>query len=81
DANVLEFMDMVQTWTDDTLIVGHLPFMPRLISGLVMGNPDVYPIVNYPPAGIVCLQHFDQHRWIIQWILNPFLVSEQSNNA
>ena len=81
DANVVALMEMIATWTDDTLIVGHLPFMPRLISGLVIGNPDIYPIVNYPPAGIVCLEHFDQRRWIIQWILNPFLVSEQKSNA
>lgn len=77
DANVQTFMEMASTWTDDTLVVGHLPFMPRLISGLVIGNPDVYPIVNFPPSGIVCLQHFDQDRWIIQWILNPQLVPEK----
>jgi len=77
DANVRAVMDMIPTWSDDTLIVGHLPFMPKLISGLVIGDPDVYPIVNYPPSGIVCLQHFDHQRWIIQWILNPSLVSER----
>lgn len=77
DADVSTLMEMIPTWTEDTLIVGHLPFMPRLISGLVMGNPNIYPIVNYPPAGVVCLEHFDQDRWIIQWILNPYLVSEQ----
>lgn len=76
DANVDAIMEMVSTWTDDTLIVGHLPFMPRLISGLVIGDPNIYPIVNYPPSGIVCLQHYDAQRWIIQWILNPSLVSE-----
>ena len=81
DANVNALLEMITTWTDDTLVVGHLPFMPRLISGLVIGNPDIYPIVNYPPAGIVCLEHFDQHRWMIQWILNPSLVSEQKGNA
>ncbi len=81
DANVMELMQMIPAWTDDTMIVGHLPFMPRLISGLLIGNPHIYPIVNYPPAGVVCLQHFDQHRWIIQWILNPFLVSEQRSDA
>lgn len=74
DADVEILMDMIATWTDDTLLVGHLPFMPRLISGLVIGNPDLYPIVNYPPAGIVCLEHYDQARWIIQWILNPYLL-------
>lgn len=77
DADVNVLIEMISTWTDDTLIVGHLPFMPKLISGLVIGNPDIYPIVNFPPSGIVCLQHFESHRWIIQWLLNPQLVSDK----
>ena len=74
DANVGQLMDMIPSWTDDTLIVGHLPFMPKLISGLVIGDPDNYPIVNYPPSTIVCLEHFHEKRWIINWILHPELV-------
>jgi len=74
DANVTTLLEMIKTWTDDTMIVGHLPFMPRLISGLVINDPDLYPIVNYPEAGVVCLEYFDQDRWIIQWVLNPKMV-------
>jgi len=48
--------------------------MLRLISGLVIGDTTLYPIVNYPPAGIVCLEKFNQTRWVIQWILNPKLL-------
>lgn len=77
DANVDTFIKMIPAWTENTLIVGHLPFMSRLISGLIIGDTKIYPIVNYPPAGMVCLEHFDQDRWVIQWILNPELLLEQ----
>ncbi len=77
NASVMALIEKISTWQEDTLLVGHLPLMPRLISGLLIGNPDLYPIVNYPPAGIVCLKPFDHNHWMIEWILNPHLILGQ----
>jgi len=72
EQNAIEPMvEMIKTWTDDTMLVGHLPFMPRLVSALVIGDAKNYPIVNYPPGTVVCLDLYDQNRWIINWILGP----------
>ncbi len=74
EENAVEpMLEMIETWTDDTMLVGHLPFMPKLVSSLVVGDSQNYPIVNFPPGGIVCLNHCDR-RWVIQWILQPALV-------
>ena len=78
EQNAIEPMvEMIKTWTDDTMLVGHLPFMPRLVSALVIGDAENYPIVNYPPGTVVCLELYDQHRWIINWILGPQWVPAQ----
>ena len=34
DASVEDLMAQIPSWTDDTMLVGHLPFMPKLVSGL-----------------------------------------------
>lgn len=75
-GDVLPLVEMVRTWSQDTLIVGHLPFMYKLVSELVMGDQDFYPIVNFPPGAVVCLEHYEHERWIINWVLRPSIVPE-----
>ncbi|MFW2365832.1 MAG: phosphohistidine phosphatase SixA [Desulforhopalus sp.] len=58
---------------DNTMIVGHMPFMQRLVSFLTTGSEDnrVYQFQN---SGIVCLDMsvIDGERdWFIKWTLNP----------
>ena len=43
------------TGGQDTLVVGHLPFMARLVSLLVVGDPD-RPMTAYQPGSVVCLE-------------------------
>ena len=54
--------------TDDIMLVGHLPFMSRLASHLVIGKQQ--PIFKFQNSGIVCLrQETEDHSWIIAWTL------------
>ena len=76
EADVTHMLTMIQSWGEDTMLVGHLPFMYKLVSALAMGDANYYPIVNYPPATVVCLEYFEQQRWVIDWLLNPGIVSE-----
>jgi len=59
------------SFEDDIMIIGHLPFMEKLTSYLVTGNAEM-PIVKFQNAGIVCLDK-DDDSWIIKWILNPHI--------
>lgn len=48
------------------MIVGHLTFLGRLVSQLVIGEPD-HPIVQFEAAGLVGLQLQDGH-WTIRCV-------------
>lgn len=65
-----EFSQDVDVWEEDTLIVGHLPFMSRLVSRLVTGDP-AGEVVSYYPGSVVCLERSGAHRWHLQWMLRP----------
>lgn len=49
------------------MLVGHLPFMERLIGELVVGDPDE-AIVDVQNAAITCLSQ-DGEVWQVSWIL------------
>lgn len=59
----------------DALVVGHLPFMARLVSLLVAGDPD-RPVVAYQPGSIVCLERDADGRWQIDWMIRPELLRQ-----
>ena len=55
----------------DLMLVGHLPFMARLCSWLVTGDPEM-SVFQFQNAGIVCLkQPPEANSWIIAWTLMP----------
>jgi len=59
--------------TDDLLVVGHLPFMEKLVAYLVTGTmePAVLKFIN---AGIACLDRDPAAgRWFIKWTIVPRL--------
>ncbi|MCK5311705.1 MAG: phosphohistidine phosphatase SixA [Desulfobacteraceae bacterium] len=51
------------------MLVGHLPFMEKLVSYLITENEDL-KIYKFQNSGIVCLDNED-NRWFIKWTLNP----------
>jgi phosphohistidine phosphatase len=61
-------------WQEDTMLVGHLPFMARLASRLVVGREDA-GLVAFEPGSVVCLQRIDEHGWTIAWMLRPGLLA------
>ncbi len=57
----------------DELYVGHLPFMERIISYLVTGDPDGR-IIKFQNGGIVRLDwDREAERWVIGWTVFPNL--------
>lgn len=59
--------------TGDTAVVGHLPFMAKLVAYLVAGD-GTQQIVSYQPGTIVCLEAEENRIWRIAWMLRPNLV-------
>ncbi len=54
---------------DNLMLVGHLPFMEKLTSYLIMASIDK-PVLKFQNGGIVCLDQ-DNGAWFIKWILMP----------
>jgi phosphohistidine phosphatase len=55
------------------MLVGHLPFLSRLTSLLLVGDPE-RPLVQFPMGAIVCLAHEASGRtpaWSLAWALTP----------
>lgn len=61
------------SWDRDTLVVGHLPFLAKLVSHLVIDDEN-RPITAYRPGSIVCLEREDGIHWRIDWMIRPELL-------
>ena len=73
DDDVAGFVSDADVWEQDTLVVGHLPFMSRLVARLVAGDPE-HAIAGFTPGSVVCLERCDVDRWMLLWILRPDLL-------
>jgi len=73
-------LDDVQPFADSIdpeaglMIVGHMPFMQRLVSYLTTGSEEIR-VYQFQNSGIVCLEKSegtdDKFDWYIKWTLNP----------
>ncbi|MCI0400401.1 MAG: phosphohistidine phosphatase SixA [Gammaproteobacteria bacterium] len=67
------FMQLLDGWTDNVLVVGHLPFLAKLVSRLVCESAR-RPVVAYLPGSIVCLEKEADTGWVISWMARPELL-------
>ena len=56
----------------DTLLVGHLPYMSKLVGHLVSGEKN-QTLVSFEPGTLVCLEK-TLNFWAIYWIIRPQLI-------
>jgi phosphohistidine phosphatase len=80
EADSLAPMDDPAIWADrldaiaeDIMLVGHLPFMSRIASLLLTGDPD-RAAFEFGPASVLCLKRHEGNRWSVQWMLGPEMV-------
>ena len=64
-----------ERWTDDMVLVGHLPFMDRLAARLVVGREDI-AVVAFHPSSCLCLERQDDGGWSVVWMLSPELLAD-----
>jgi len=60
-------------WTEDTLIAGHQPFLGRLASLLLAGDPD-RPTLSFQPGSMACLEKGADGNWALAWMIRPELL-------
>ncbi len=63
----------INAMDENTAIVGHLPFLDRLLGLLVLGDAN-RRIVDLKPVSAVCLKQAGGGRWIIEWAINPGVI-------
>ena len=56
------------------LVVGHQPFLGKLVARLITGN-ETTETVAFRPGTMVCLEQTGDGAWAIAWMLRPELVS------
>ena len=69
------FARTANAWTEDTMVVGHQPFMGRLVSHLLTGS-ETGMIVAFRPGSVVCLEKERGENWQIAWMLRPELLTK-----
>ena len=60
-------------WNQDTLIVGHLPFVGRL-TGLLLTGREGSGIATFHSASTACLERSVGGQWSLAWMLGPELL-------
>ena len=63
----------IEGWCDDTVLVGHMPFIGELVSQLV-SQQSVHQLVKFTPGTTVCLERGDGNQWVIGWVLRADLL-------
>ena len=67
------FANLLMGWDEDVLVVGHLPFLSRLVS-LLISKPADTEVVSFVPGSIVFLESMEDGHFQIQWMLRPELL-------
>ena len=63
----------LQQQTESMMLVGHLPFLNRLSSYLLTGDPD-QTIIQFQMGGVICLSYQEEH-WSVEWMIVPEMVA------
>jgi len=58
---------------EDLMIVGHLPFLEKLVSRLLV-NSDSPNLITFQQGGVVNLQRSEAGNWAIRWMIIPGLL-------
>ena len=68
------FARQVKEWSEDAMVVGHLPFLGRLTPLLAAcGAGD--QVAAFRPGSVVCLERCDEAGvWSIAWMIRPELL-------
>lgn len=64
---------IVNGWTNDALVVGHMPFLGRFAARLLTSGERVF--LAFAPGSLVCLERGPDVTWSLAWMLRPELIA------
>jgi len=67
---VRNLIEEIKRMTADLMIVGHLPFLGKLVSTLLTGSESTSPVA-FRQGGVVCLQRKEDQTWQVVWMVIP----------
>jgi phosphohistidine phosphatase len=73
--DVSPMRELLQNESKSLMIVGHLPYLSRLVSAL-LGLQQERSLVAFQMGGVVHLERDENGEWRVRWILAPELLSE-----
>jgi phosphohistidine phosphatase len=76
--DVRPWADRFSKETEDTMIVGHLPFLEKLTSFLLCGD-EMARLVLFRYGAVVCVEQKEEKKWGVRWILTPEMTPLVSN--
>jgi phosphohistidine phosphatase len=56
----------------DIMLVGHIPFLPKLAGRLVAGRHSA-DLIAFAQSALVCLERDDEGKWRVGWMVTPEL--------
>ena len=68
--------EQIKQTTANLMIVGHLPFLNKLASYLLTGNPE-QEMFQFPTGGIICLSWDEERDWEVEWMLTPRIIPKE----
>lgn len=63
----------LQREAKNVMLVGHLPYLSRLVAGLLGLEAD-RPVVQFQMGGVVRLDRDKTGQWVVRWVLVPELL-------
>jgi phosphohistidine phosphatase len=70
---VVATKEALEQTTGDLMIVGHLPFLSKLVALLVTGS-EKNEMVEFRFGGVVCVERHDDKKWRVAWMVTPSLL-------
>jgi len=65
--------EALEQTSGDLMIVGHLPFLGKLVALLVTGS-EKNEIVEFRFGCVVCVERRDNKKWKVGWMVTPSLL-------
>ena len=68
--DVHPWVERISKEIEDLMIVGHLPFLEKLVSFLVCGDEGAKAVM-FRYSAIVCLEKKESGRWVVDRVIKP----------